>query len=171
MAYNDYYKRASIILERIVGVVGTGHEIAEKEGSGVMENKESDDEVLKQILDKEPREKTSSKNPEKKNIIKQLKFIKPKTQRRKTFAWSFAAAASVALGLGKSRDEEQRKNWRDLSPAREVTLRCLRQQRRRRDRGVAPIVADAHVLSNVGDFIGNVLDGHGSESIEHDQER
>ena len=76
----------------------------------------SDDEVLKQIPDKESREKTSSKNPEKKehhqitnsstnpekkNIIKHRKFIKPKTQRRKTFAWSFVATASVTFGLGR----------------------------------------------------------------------
>ena len=39
------------------------------------------------------------------------------------------------------------------------------------------IVVDAHVLSNIGDFVGDVLNGHGSESIEcesdfeHDQER
>ena len=39
------------------------------------------------------------------------------------------------------------------------------------------IVVDAHVLSDVGDFVDDVLDGHGSESIEcesdfeHDQER
>ena len=37
-------------------------------------------------------------------------------------------------------------------------------------------MADAHVLSDVGDFIDNVLDNHGGESIEresdfeHDQE-
>ena len=71
----------------------------------------------KQISNKKPREKTSSNNlekkkhhqttnsstnPKKKNIIKQWKFIKPKTQRRKTFAWSFAVVASVTPGLGRS---------------------------------------------------------------------
>ena len=59
----------------------------------------------------------------------------------------------------------------------EVTLRRLQQQRRRQDRGAARIMADAHVLSDVGDFVGNVFDSHGGESIEHksdfehDQER
>ena len=49
----------------------------------------------------------------------------------------------------------------------EVTLRHLWQQRRRRDRAAAQIVADAHVLSDVSDFVGDVLDSHGGESIKH----
>ena len=69
-----------------------------------------------------------------------------------------------------NRNEEQRKNRRDLSPTREVTLCCLQQQRRQQDRGAARIVADAHVLSDVGDFIDNVLDGHGGKSIEHESD-
>lgn len=63
-----------------------------------------------------------------------------------------------------------RESRRDLSPAREVALRRLRQQRRRRDRGATRIVADAHVLSDVGDFVGDVLDGDGSESIERESD-
>ena len=46
----------------------------------------------------------------------------------------------------------------DLTTNRdEVILHRLRQQRQRPDRGAAQIVADALVLSDVGDFIGDVL--------------
>ena len=31
-------------------------------------------------------------------------------------------------------------------------------------------MADAHVLSDVGDFVDNVLDGHGGKSIERESD-
>jgi hypothetical protein len=54
-----------------------------------------------------------------------------------------------------------RPRWRHLFAACEVPLRGLRKQRRRRDGGTAGIVAYAHLLPDVRDFLCHVLDGHG----------
>jgi len=51
-------------------------------------------------------------------------------------------------------DNEEQRN--DLTTNRdEVSLGHLQQQRRRRDRGMAQIVTDAHVLLDIGDVLGS----------------
>ena len=147
----------------------------------------SDDEVLKQILDKEPRkkniikepreEKTSSnyefinkpreekhhqtmkihqtKDPKKKILRLELRryclrrswvreiwvrwFWYLKNNRPKEEQEKWSNDEEQRNDLTTNRDEEQRKNRRDLSSTHEAILRCFSQQHWRRDQGAARI--------------------------------